>query len=161
MYHYQNEPLCPSHRASRLQCVSRIEPRHSIVFVLSLPSALVCALLRRLCVEHLASVESPSRLQADRPPPDSVSRPRPRLSFLHKLAWHPLLSLSRSSCSFSPHAIANQQAPHAGRTPAAFQIISMPSPLPLSVSLTHPSILSPSIPSGAIHNSPAPPLPGP
>jgi hypothetical protein len=112
-------------------------------------------------VEHLAGVDSSVSLQACRPPPHPIPRQRPSLSCIDPLAQPLILFLSYRSWPRSLPNVAGQQTPRLGKAPAASQYISTPGPLPLSVSLTHPSILSLSIPSGAIPDSPTPPLPGP
>jgi hypothetical protein len=82
--------------------------RSSLSSPYHLHSSVLCASTPH---EHLAGIPLASSPQVDHPPPNSASRPRPRLAFLHKLVQFSLLSLSTSSWPFSPHAAANQRAP--------------------------------------------------
>jgi hypothetical protein len=66
---------------------------------------------RRPNIEHLAGVESSSRLRAYRPSPGIAFRPRSLLGLLCKLVQPTLLFLSSHSWPCSPRTTASQRAP--------------------------------------------------
>jgi hypothetical protein len=115
-------------------------------------------LLTRTNIEHLAGVESSSRLQADRPSPGKASRQGPRIAFLNKLARYEPLYLSPSFWPHSPHSAARQRAPRAGRG-AELVCLLRHAPAFLYISLTHTRTSSLSSESSLLPSSPSHVLP--